>query len=189
MSEVDSLRLQMYLDRVTKATEEVSNVLHEISITQDTIIGNIKSTLQTDTEILGQFVPGGSAGIGSVHITGQTTFDSGSKLALEFEGTGPGQFDTLQVDSGVHFQYGARLALSLLDPSDPQNGTAFFAPNIGDYFDVISAPTIDAQFLQVQMPTVVGRAFVAGVVDNPSGGQVLRITVSSRRSTVVASSG
>jgi hypothetical protein len=64
----------------------------------------------------------------------------------------------------------------LLDPSNLQNGTNLFLPEPGNFFDVLTANTINTEFLLIEAPSFANRAFVAGVV-NGAGGQVLRITV------------
>jgi T5SS/PEP-CTERM-associated repeat protein/probable HAF family extracellular repeat protein len=138
-------------------------------------MNNMRSAIVADTDVLGTFVTGGPAAIGSVDVVGDLSFAIGSTLAFELAGTAPGSFDTLQVNGRVALEFGARLELSLLDPNDVQNGVNPFLPSPGEYVDVIVADTIDAEFMILDVPPLANRAFVAGVFDSGNR-QVLRIT-------------
>jgi T5SS/PEP-CTERM-associated repeat protein len=139
---------------------------------------NAASTIIADTEVQGTFVAGGTAGISTVDVVGNLSFDTASSLEMELAGTDQGQFDTIQVDGNASFELGAHLALTMLDPSNFENGTNLFLPEPGDFFDVLTADAIDAEFLLIEAPEFDNRAFVAGVVDlGVDAGQALRITV------------
>jgi hypothetical protein len=113
-----------------------------------------------------------------VNVIGDLAMDIGSHLELDLAGTSPGEFDTIVVDGNVNFELGAHLELAMLDPNDPQNGTNLFLPEPGNYFDVLTADSINAELLLIEAPEFDNRAFVAGVVDVGVGaGQALRITV------------
>jgi T5SS/PEP-CTERM-associated repeat protein len=139
-------------------------------------VGNFRSTIIADTEVLGTIIAGGTKGIGNVEFVGDLAMEIGSSLELELSGVNQGQFDKINVDGIVSFEIGANMVLAMLDPSDLQNGTNLFLPAIGNSFDVISADAIDAEFIMIDGPAYADRSFVAGVV-NTASGQSLRITV------------
>jgi hypothetical protein len=138
-------------------------------------LSNIRSVIGADADVLGTLVPGGTAALSSVEVVGSLTFAPISTLALEVAGSAPGEFDALAVEGDVRFEFGAAIRLSLLDPDDYQSGTQLFKPNPGDFFDVVTANSIDAEFLVVDSPDLGNMTFVAGVFDNGDQ-EVLRIT-------------
>jgi T5SS/PEP-CTERM-associated repeat protein len=167
--------LQTLIKQQQAAKQGVQDVAAQLNACQH-CLGNFQSTIIADTEVLGTIIAGGNKGVGNVEFVGDLSMDIGSSLELELSGVNQGQFDKLNVDGNVSFEIGSQLAISTLDPGDLQNGTNLFLPAVGVSFDVISADSIDAEFIVIDAPPYDDRLFVAGVVNTPSG-QSLRITV------------
>ena len=82
----------------------------------------------------GSINPGGTGAVGTLAISGDLTFGTGSVLNLELGGVITGQFDTLKVSGAVSGTEGSFGGLTLAKI----NGFGFFNPN-GDSFPLVSA--------------------------------------------------
>jgi hypothetical protein len=85
----------------------------------------------------GTLAPGSSPG--ATNITGNYSQSPTGTFAVEIGGTGPGQFDVLNV-SGTATLDGA-LSVSLFDL-----GSGLFTPHLGDSFDILTADLIQGGF-------------------------------------------
>jgi hypothetical protein len=137
----------------------------------------IRSTLIGDIVVAGTLQIGGPRELGHTDLQGNLTVGSGSQLAIESIGTGPGQTDHLTISGDATFDTGAILAFELLDPADLANGTNLFTPQLYDEFDILTAGSIASGGIAVNAPPFADRTFVAGIYDNTDGTQTLRLTV------------
>jgi hypothetical protein len=177
LSPLENIDLQNILQQQQTSLQQISNIsklLHDNATSRIRVMGG--SSIIADTEVLGSIIAGRNKRIGSLEFVGDLAMVIGSSLELELAGINQGQFDTINVDGNVSFEIGAHVVLSTLDPSDPQNGTNLFDPQVGQSFDVVTADSIDAEFIVIQAPAYDDRLFVAGVV-NTGSSQSLRITV------------
>jgi len=89
------------------------------------------------TNLGGTLAPGNSPG--TTNVTGNYSQSNAGTFAVEIGGTGIGQFDVLNI-SGTATLDGT-LNVSLFD-----YGSGLFAPQAGDFFDILTAQILSGQF-------------------------------------------
>ena len=115
---------------------------------------------------------GYAPGPGSTTITGNYSQSIDSVYAVDIGGTGPGEFDILDV-AGVA-TLGGKLEVALFDL-----GGGEFNPSLGDSFDILLAETISGEFDSYMLPMLDEGLgwYVSYLVDEIGSTDIVRLSV------------
>jgi T5SS/PEP-CTERM-associated repeat protein len=123
----------------------------------------------------GVVAPGTSPG--AVNITGNYTQSSAGALGIELAGTGPNQFDTLNVSATAALA--GTLNVTLIGG---------FSPTAGDFFPFLNAGTRTGTFNTVNTPSVTGAAHW-DVIYTPTGVGIQYIPEPATATTILLAGG